>query len=69
MLTFVLAGDNNYTPYIETTLKSILYHHSNCKIYVLNENILPEWFRKVNKLAEPLKSKIIDIKIVDEVIG
>lgn len=33
--TFVLAGDNAYTPYIETTIKSILYHHMNCKIYMM----------------------------------
>lgn len=64
--TFVLAGDNAYTPYIETTIKSILYHHMNCKIYILNDDILQEWFIKMNTLAEPLHSKIIDVKLVDE---
>lgn len=30
---------------------------------------MQEWFIKMNTLAEPLHSKIIDIKLVDEHIG
>lgn len=62
-LVFVLAGDSNYVTPVETTIKSILYHHTNCKIYVLNEDILPEWFRKVNDLAKALNSEVLDIKL------
>ena len=42
--TFVLAGDYGYIRYIETTLKSICYHHENCKIYIINRDIPQEWF-------------------------
>ena len=48
-LTFVLAGDYGYIRYIEATLKSICYHHDNCKVYILNQDIPQEWFISVRE--------------------
>ena len=38
----VLAGDRNYTTQLETTIKSILYHNRDVKIYILNQDIMPD---------------------------
>ena len=42
----VLAGNQNFIAQLSTTIKSIFYHNKNVKIYVLNRDILPDWFRK-----------------------
>lgn len=57
--TIVLAGDRNYTTQLETTIKSILYHNRDVKIYILNQDIMPDWFRKPRKIARMLGSDII----------
>ncbi|VPY08726.1 putative glycosyltransferase [Streptococcus pneumoniae] len=36
--TIVLAGDRNYIRQLETTIKSILYHNRDVKIYILNQD-------------------------------
>ena len=61
--TIVLAGDCNYTRQLETTIKSILYHNRDVKIYILNQDIMPDWFRKPRKIARILGSDIIDVKL------
>lgn len=61
--TIVLAGDRNYTTQLETTIKSILYHNRDVKIYILNQDIMPDWFRKPRKIARMLGSEIIDVKL------
>ena len=61
--TIVLAGDRNYTTQLETTIKSILYHNRDVKIYILNQDIMPDWFRKPRKIARILGSDIIDVKL------
>lgn len=40
----VLAGNQNFIAQLSTTIKSIFYHNKNVKIYVLNRDILPDWF-------------------------
>ena len=47
--TFVLAADYGYIRYLEATLKSICYHHENCKIYIMNRDIPQEWFIGIRK--------------------
>ena len=66
--TIVLAGDRNYTTQLETTIKSILYHNSDVKIYILNQDIMPDWFRKPRKIARMLGSEIIDVKLPEQTV-
>lgn len=66
--TIVLAGDHNYTRQLETTIKSILYHNRDVKIYILNQDIMPDWFRKPRKIARLLGSEIIDVKLPEQAI-
>lgn len=66
--TIVLAGDRNYTTQLETTIKSILYHNRDVKIYILNQDIMPDWFRKPRKIARMLGSDIIDVKLPEQVV-
>ena len=66
--TIVLAGDRNYTTQLETTIKSILYHNRDVKIYILNQDIMPDWFRKPRKIARMLGSDIIDVKLPEQTV-
>ncbi|HEV3845770.1 TPA: SP_1767 family glycosyltransferase [Streptococcus pneumoniae] len=66
--TIVLAGNRNYTRQLETTIKSILYHNRDVKIYILNQNIMPDWFRKPRKIASMLGSEIIDVKLPEQTV-
>ncbi|RSJ88909.1 MULTISPECIES: SP_1767 family glycosyltransferase [Streptococcus] len=64
--TIVLAGDCNDTRQLETTIKSILYYNRDVKIYILNQDIMPDWFRKPRKIARMLGSDIIDVKLPEQ---
>ena len=66
--TIVLAGDRNYTTQLETTIKSILYHNRDVKIYILNQDIMPDWFRKPRKIARMLGSDVIDVKLPGQAV-
>ena len=66
--TIVLAGDRNYTTQLETTIKSILYHNRDVRIYILNQDIMPDWFRKPRKIARMLGSDIIDVKLPEQAV-
>lgn len=66
--TIVLAGDRNYTTQLETTIKSLLYHNRDVKIYILNQDIMPDWFRKPRKIARMLGSDIIDVKLPEQTV-
>ena len=67
--TFVLAGDYGYIRYIEATLKSICYHHENCKIYIINQDIPQEWFIGVRKRLKSRNSELEDVKLTGEAIS
>lgn len=58
-----LSGDYGYINQITTTLKSIAYHVSEVKIYVINPDIPQEWFFNVNNFLIAIHSQVIDIKI------
>ena len=64
----VLAGDRNYTTQLETTIKSILYHNRDVRIYILNQDIMPDWFRKPRKIARMLGSDIIDVRLPEQAV-
>ena len=59
----VLAGNQNFTAQLSTTIKSIFYHNKDVKIYVLNRDILPDWFRKPRRMAQLLGGELIDVKL------
>ena len=60
----VLAGNQNFTAQLSTTIKSIFYHNKDGgKIYVLNRDILPDWFRKPRRMAQLLGGELIDVKL------
>ena len=61
--TIVMAGDSNYLSQLETTLKSIFYHNKNVNVYILNQDIIPDWFRKPRKIARLLGGDVIDVKL------
>lgn len=61
----VLAGDYGYIRQIETTLKSLIFHNKNIKVYIFNQDIPKEWFTHYKQLLNQLGSDLIDIKLLD----
>lgn len=61
----VLAGDYGYIRPIETALKSICYHNGNIKVYILNQNIPPEWFQFVRRRMNRFGCELVDLKLMD----
>ena len=53
-MNFVLSGDYDYINQIETTVKSIIYHHHRAKIYIINKDIPQEWFLTLIIILEKL---------------
>lgn len=48
----VLAANQAYVSYLETTIKSICSHMKQIKFYILNEDIPTDWFRLVDDHLE-----------------
>lgn len=67
--TFVLSGDYGYINQIETTAKSILYHHRDTKIYIINKDIPQEWFANLNNRIQSINSQIINLKIDENLLS
>ena len=67
--TFVLAADYGYLRYLEATLKSICYHHTDCKVYILNQDIPQEWFIGIRKRLKCRNSELVDIKLTGDAIS
>ena len=66
---FVLAADYGYLRYLEATLKSICYHHDNCKVYIMNSDIPQEWFIGIRKRLKCRNSELVDIKLTGDAIS
>ncbi|MBM7642237.1 glycosyltransferase [Streptococcus loxodontisalivarius] len=66
---FVLAGDYAYIRYIETTLKSLLLHNPNSKVYIFNQDIPQEWFRNIRKRCGADYLDLVDIKLFDDFLS
>lgn len=62
MKTIALGADYNFLNNAETTIKSILWHNREVKIYLFNFDIPQEWFVRVNQYINQFGSKIIDAK-------
>ncbi len=62
-MNFVLSGDYDYINQIETTAKSIIYHHHRAKIYIINKDIPQEWFFNINNHLRKIGSRLINLRI------
>lgn len=60
----VLAGDYAYIRQIETTLKSLCYHNSHLKVYILNQDIPTEWFRAMRVHLQEIGGDLVDCKLI-----
>lgn len=60
---FALSGDYGYIDPITTTIKSVIYHNTNSKIYLINSDIPQEWFKVANFQLANSRNQIIDVKI------
>ncbi|RMX26734.1 SP_1767 family glycosyltransferase [Limosilactobacillus reuteri] len=63
MKVIALSGDYGYLEQIETTVKSVLTHNRDVKIYVINPDIPHEWFVNLNCYLRQVSSEIVDLKI------
>lgn len=61
--SIVLATDNSYLVQAETTIKSILVHNTDVCIYVLNNDIAPEWFKLLSSKLRNVNSEVISIHV------
>ncbi|MCC4324054.1 SP_1767 family glycosyltransferase [Limosilactobacillus reuteri] len=62
MKVIALSGDYGYLNQIETTIKSIMAHNRDVKIYVINPDIPHEWFVNLNCYLHQIDSCVIDAK-------
>lgn len=63
MKVIALSGDYGYLNQIETTIKSIMAHNRDVKIYVINPDIPHEWFVNLNCYLHQIDSCVIDAKV------
>ncbi|MBB1070203.1 SP_1767 family glycosyltransferase [Limosilactobacillus sp. RRLNB_1_1] len=63
MKVIALSGDCGYINQIETTIKSVMAHNRNVKIYVINPDIPHEWFVNLNYYLKQVGSKVVDKKV------
>lgn len=66
---FALSADYGYINPIEATVKSILYHNPNSKIYIINKDIPQEWFSNINNRISKINSKVINLKLDDNMLS
>lgn len=60
----VFAGDYAYIRQIETAIKSLVYHNTNLKIYVFNQDIPKEWFSITRLRLERIGNELVDVKLL-----
>lgn len=58
----VLAANQAYVSYLETTIKSICSHMKQIKFYILNEDIPTDWFQLVENHLEIIDSEIVNVR-------
>lgn len=68
MKVIVLNGDCDYLNQIETTIKSIMVHNQDVKIYVINPDIPHEWFVNLNYYLKQVGAEIVDKKFDPELL-
>lgn len=63
---FVLCADERYLDQVETTMKSIMANVADAKVYLINETLPPEWFKRVRQMIKPFGGQLIDCRISTE---
>lgn len=62
----VFVSELSYMEKLEVALKSLCVHQGQWKIYVLNENLLTEWFTLINRRLESTDSEILNCRVSAE---
>ena len=60
-LAIVLIADQAYTEQLAVTMKSIMYHNKSVDFYIINQGIMPDWFRKIRHIAKMLGGNVYSI--------
>ena len=68
-LAIVLIADQAYTEQLTVTMKSIMYHNKAVDFYVINQGIMPDWFRKMRRIVKMLGGDLHSIPFDTEKIS
>ena len=60
-IAIVLIADQAYTEQLTVTMKSIMYHNKSVDFYIINQGIMPDWFRKMRRIVRNLGGEIYNI--------
>ena len=60
-LAIVLIADQAYTEQLTVTMKSIMYHNKLVDFYIINQGIMPDWFRKMRRIVRNLGGELYNI--------
>ena len=60
-LAIVLIADQAYTEQMAVTMKSIMYHNKSVDFYIINQGIMPDWFRKIRRIVKMLGGNVYSI--------
>ena len=60
-IAIVLIADQAYTEQLSVTMKSIMYHNKSVDFYIINQGIMPDWFRKMRRIVRNLGGEIYNI--------
>ena len=62
----VFVSELSYMEKLEVALKYLCAHKGQWKIYVLNKNLLTEWFTLINRRLEATDSEILNCRVSAE---
>ena len=62
----VIIAELSYMEKLEVALKYLCAYKGQWKIYVLNENLLTEWFTLINRRLEATDSEILNCRVSAE---
>lgn len=65
----VLAANYEYVEQVLTTIKSVCYHNTNVKFYLINSNFPNEWFIALNKKLEKINCEIINARVEENQVN
>lgn len=60
-IAIVLIADQAYTEQLTVTMKSIMYHNKTVDFYIINQGIMPDWFRKMRRIVRNLGGELYNI--------
>ena len=68
-LAIVLIANQAYTEQLTVTMKSIMYYNKAVDFYVINQGIMPDWFRKMRRIVKILGGDLHSIPFDTEKIS